>query len=364
MNDREIAQKLATEQTALRVTPQMNERLSKRLSLGMSTSHQHAAPRRSFAMALVLMLVTSCAFAVGLRLGMLDFMGRLAGSRVSNDAYRYITEHDKTFSDMDDTFSVRLRQTAFDGKMIFAVLDIAPVNEATLLIPLDARMDDPVGNLQLDCCGTIHEYCENHGYSDTWRVSAQFSPESLCDIVYTDGAWHEDGYYTLYVVVQLSEPADFVDETLDILFIHYFEEQEIRIPCTVSLTKATDECVIGKKVSIPVDSAGIVIDHIEMEKRTFETWIEIYYTVTDEDVYNDRSVGVEFRVLDENGRALPMGASGAGITDLLSNEDGETGAMYRSRQSVYMPIWPQRVDIEVFCPGEEDTLGTFSVVFD
>lgn len=360
MNDSFIAQKLNAEQSALHVTPQMRTRLASR----MNTTKRYAAPRRVVLIALALLLITACAYAAGVRLGILDFIGQSSGKNVPSDAQQYITESSAVFCDKQGMFSVQLRQMAFDGSTVFAVIDITPESKSMFVMPSDSLPDAPASDFTAETKGTIREYCESKGYTDAWRVSVMLPSDVKYLSSSEEGAWCEDGYYTLYTTAQLEAPLDAVEGALEVILTRASNGDIIRIPCELSLSKATTEALISKNVSISVDRAGINIDRVELEKRAFDTWFTVYYTIANEKVYKEYVMGVDFRVFDENGKALPAGASGMGITELLPSVEGSNRAVYKSRQSVYMPTLLKRFTVEVFCPGETAVLDTFNIEFD
>ena len=338
----------------------------------------------SFSLALViaLMLATmGVAFALINGFGILDFARtQWEDVEVPPDAEKYI-DHDLAISETEH-FTVRFRETAYDGKSCHVVYDVVPKSKDILLF--EGIEDEfwyglthlnPDREKMLQDGRTILDVWNAGGYAEAWEVDIDVYDPNDTEFIQEYGGGGvldaETGVYTGHIDVPLST---FKEERTLTFSVRMLPRIDMRDEFAVDYERAEygyltrtfhasvsgEEKVLVSTEPILIPSIGVCIDQVRLMVLPQEIQYQIDYSLTDAalfhslfDEYPEKNhtvtVHPAFRFVSQNADAKEVKLLARGLTsnDNQYNIDEEQG------------IFAQTGSLGRSSVQEEYTLGIF-----
>ncbi len=264
----------------------------------------------SFGLALVIALMlatTSVAFALTNGFGILDFVRNAREDvEVPADAEQYI-DHDLAVSETEH-FTVRFRETSYDGKTCHLVYDVIPKSKDVLLIncPTDESWYglthlNPGREAMAADKRTILDRWDEGGYASAWEVDIDvYDPNDTEFIPEYGGSGvldEEIGVFTGYIDVPLATLKSERELTFSVRmlpledihneFSYDYDQAEFAF-----LTRAFQAAVSGEKKvlmntePILIPSIGVRIDQVRLMVLPQEIQYQIDYSLTDDKLFH------------------------------------------------------------------------------
>lgn len=327
----------------------------------------------SFSLALVIALLlatTGVAFALTNGFGILDFARNPREDvEIPNDAEQYI-DHDLAVSETEH-FTVRFRETSYDGKTCHLVYDVIPKSKDILLIscPTDESWYglthlNPDREAMAADKRTILDRWDEGGYASAWEVDidvydpndTEFIPE-YCSSGVLDA---ETKVFTGYIDVPLAtlkseRELTFSVRMLPITDIHdensydYDRAEEAFLTRVFQAAVSGEEKVLVNTEPIEIPSIGVCINQVRLLVLPQEIQYQIDYSLTDDTLFHSLfddhpEVGVTvtrhpaFRFITQDADTKEMKLLARGITSnytqyTVDEEKGifaQTGSLGRS----------------------------------
>ena len=262
----------------------------------------------SLALIIALMLATmGVAFALTNGFGILDFARNAREDvEVPADAEQYI-DHDLLVSETEH-FTVRFRETSYDGKTCHLVYDVIPKSKDILLFncPTDESWYG-LTHLDLDREAmaadnrTILDRWEEGGYTRAWKVDIDvYDPNDTEYIQEYDGSGvldAETGAFTGYIDVPLAtlkseRELTFSVRMLPMTDIHdedaydYDKAEYAYLSRTFQAAVSGEEKVLVSAEPILIPSIGVRIDQVRLLVLPQEIQYQIDYSLTDDTLFH------------------------------------------------------------------------------
>jgi len=371
MNDREIRQELLQEIESIRVSPGLTACTIAQME-GETVVKKNFA--RSFALAMCLILAfAGAALAAAGGAGLFDFMNRSDNTGLPENAEEYIQENVAAAESEDGRFCVNVREAAFDGMTLYAVVDVTHKDGTAFFVHASSSASDPAGDLSMGegaYEGSILDLWYNSGAGQMYQVNLLLSGEEngIARRASMDGIRQQDGVYTLYIVTELEQAAEDKEFRFVLTLLPFADPEQddrvdydarIEIPLQFSLQAEEIAEMVVAFPGTEIHACGVRLDRVELTRAAFETYVRVTYTVTDAAAFAATDGGLVFRAVDGNGTVLPSGVRGYGYTELVSGADGEAGATYEQFDTLYFPGIPEELILQAFnCwdKGEYETV--------
>lgn len=264
----------------------------------------------SFSLALVIALLlatTGVAFALTNGFGILDFARtQWEDVEVPPDAEKYI-DHDLAISETEH-FTVRFRETAYDGKSCHVVYDVVPKSKDILLF--EGIEDEfwyglthlnPDREKMLQDGRTILDVWNAGGYAEAWEVDIDVYDPNDTEFIREYGGGgvldEETGVYTGQIEVPLSTLRE--ERTLA-FSVRMLPRTDMRNEFAVDYDRAEygmltqsfhaavsgEEKVLASTESMLIPSIGVRIDQVRLMVLPQEIQYQIDYSLTDDTLFH------------------------------------------------------------------------------
>ena len=296
------------------------------------------------------LILTAVAFAAANHWGLFDFLDhKPGGSGVLPEAADIVATDPPQEGGAGELASFKLREAVYDGEYIYMVVEATP-REGLLLCGPSSGPKDPMRDLTGDASlsMTIDEYArQNDLQMASVHIGASGDALGNGFINSIDYHMEEDG--TLLVMLAGTVPEGASDTFADVLQCSvtplvpaigeddaitygYYEpdgddpvyastgytldqenRQETELSFTLSLGGPYEALYSAQNAEYPL--CGVRVDSVAFTASPMALYYEVRFTVIDETAYAATEEGVWFEFLDENGDALPGGATLSGSID-------------------------------------------------
>lgn len=297
-------------------------------------------PVRKMSLRIVAIVTVLCLLATGTALamtntwGILDFLnGRRIDVEVLPDATE-IVQTDLPQEGGENKLAVfSVREAVFDGQNVYIIVEAKAKNPEYLLLGLDANLSDPVGNMGPlfdGQRGTIDDYAKvNYKTPIHTSVllnlngsSVDFVLEDDGTLVYMINGRYADNASQLSLELEcITSP--FVDGS-----IHMEDLQRNTLVVTLQNTGTKD--IVTNMNTTEYADCGVRVDKITLSNSPMAIYVEIEFSVIDQNKFAETDGGLWFEFIDENGDRLPSGAGSSGIIEALD----ENGIYFIQRDSL------------------------------
>ncbi len=280
----------------------------------------------SFALVMGIILLVAVAFAAASQWGIMDFMER--HGRVIPKATELVQSDIAQQGGKTEAGQFTLRDAMLDGKDIYMVVAVKPADKNTMLLSLDAMLEDPASNmgpLYADETVSIREYAMAKGKTKLYYVDA--NPDPDC-VQAKDFILEEDGTLVLILMGEYDNPAESFEISLSCIVIPYKEdeldiEKRQDVPLTFTLDDVQMEDTAVYKVPQVYADCGVQVDEIVLAKSTIATHVKITFSVVDESAFKLTGGGLWFEFLDEKGERIDGGPMGMGSIGEVEGTNGQ-----------------------------------------
>ncbi len=281
--------------------------------------------RLAAAIVIACMLTAGTVLAAANAWGILDFLsGRNSNVKVLPEAANMVQKGipKKSIQTELGTFSVR--ESIFDGKDVYIVVDVKPSSQKYLLLGPDATPSDPIGNmgpLFSGRTGTIADYArENNLEMVNTSVVISGITCSVDYLLEDDGTlvYMLNGNYTGNSAkgdIKLAcAAAPFITRD-GATVIDEQHKKETTLPVTLKDSGARE--ILTSTNSATYSDCGVRVDKVTLTGTAMAIYADIEYTVIDKDKFTETGDGLWFEFLDNNGNRVPDGASSSGSTKAI-----------------------------------------------
>lgn len=324
----------------------------------------------SFSLALIIALMlatTGVAFALTNGFGILDFArNRWEDVEVPDDAEKYI-DHDLAARETEH-FTVRFRETSYDGKTCHLVYDVIPKSQDTLLFncPTDESWYglthlNPKREAMAAGQRTVLDRWDEGGFASAWEVDIDVFDPTDTEFVQEYGGGGvldaETKVFTGYIDVPLTtlkseRELTFSVRMLPLEDIHeefsydYDRAEHAFLTRTFQAAVSGEEKVLVNAEPIEIPSIGVRIDQVRLMVLPQEIQYQIDYSLTDDALFHSLfddhpEAGVTvtwhpaFRFISQDADAKEVKMLARGITDnhtryTINERYTQTGSLGRS----------------------------------
>ena len=341
----------------------------------------------SLVLAIVMLLIAATALAAAITngFGLMDFWKDTRDNvEIPEDAGQYI-EHDLAVEETEH-FTVRFRETLYDGKTCHIVYDVIPRSKELLLFdkPLDeywyaqTHLNPDHEKMKVDG-RTILDRWDEGGYASGWQVDIdvgsdtedirEYSSEGVLD--------EETGIYTGQIDVTLGSLREertlrFIVRMLPLQDMHdeesmdYDHDEYVHMERTFHAAISGEEVILVNTNPVLFPSIGVQVDQVRLMVLPQEIQYQIDYSLTDATLYHsifddhpdaDRTVTLLplFRFVEATRDGDEPVALSKGITDNFSGysvdeEKGlyrQTGSLGRSNFSDTYTLCAYRISVPI-----------------
>ena len=343
----------------------------------------------SLVLAIVMLLIAATALAAAITngFGLMDFWKDTRDNvEIPEDAGQYI-EHDLTVEETEH-FTVRFRETSYDGKTFHIIYDVIPRSKELLLFdkPLDeywyaqTRLNADIEEM-LEDGRTILDRWDEGGYTSGWQVDIDVGSDT--DTIgetssRSNGILDEEtGIYTgqldisigslkeertLWFNVWMVPLKDMHDEeSLD-----YDHGEYVHMERTFHAAMSGEEVILVNTTPVLFSSIGVQVDQVRLVVLPQEIQYQIDFSLTDATLYHsifddhpdaDHTVTLqpEFQFVKETRDgdepvALPKGITGNFSGYSIDEEKGlyrQTGSLGRSNFTDTYTLCAYRISVPI-----------------
>lgn len=261
------------------------------------------------------LIVGTTAFASTKIVGLDDYFASW-GRKIPEEAKPLVQDNVPQEEKKEGLVNFKVREYLCDSNQMYFVIEAKAVeSDKYLLIPQDSSPEDPIGNLNIEGVtkGTIGEYAKKQGkelliaslYVDTGAGSAS-----------VDFRLEKDGTGVFIYTTENAQKKKKATLTCDTVVYPYGikdDSQMIRDSFDFKVKDASNETKYKYKVvdSSGADSAGILIEDIQVSKTELGQHVEITYKG------NDAHEDLVLQVLGENGEELDHSLAVIGYSEKL-----------------------------------------------
>ena len=358
MREEKVSGRLREEMACLRVTPALRGR-----ALDAMQGKERKPVKKKLTMvvvfALISVLLCGVALAAASRAGVLDFIGRYAGTFIPQDAGDYM-QTDVAAFDQGATASAFVRELYYDGRTVRLTVDVTPSQEKTLLAGVDTWIEeDPWQDLismtwddmDLSDTRTVADVFKEQGYERAYNVNIYCGEEAEGRIVSgsEDCVLGEDGVLTVFCQWEFDSDQPQREITLAAALEEYEADAsgapmrtgEIeRYAFPMTLTSASRQEGAQAEIYVsegPVlfEEIGVRVDRVSIEVKPLELYATVDMTIVDEALYAKTDDGLWFEFIDPSVEAQEPWEQrlDSGLTGNSTSGQVE-GAHYRQRETL------------------------------
>jgi hypothetical protein len=230
----------------------------------------------------------------------------------------------------------------YDGGTIFIVCEIAPPDDETLIISsVDASEYNPENSMGVyyynftDSKDTIGDYMKKHGYTKVMCAGASLSDAERGAGIDSSYQWDLVDGKLLYRIESVSDvmqllrdgKAELTCKSAEISKCRPVEQSDFAtttVPVKYQPKPVEAETrVFDLEADFP--AVGIAVHRVTMWGSPVALYVSVDWSVTDEDAYRANGEGLQFELLDEDGRELEFirggGTAEIGKTEFLVNAE-------------------------------------------
>ena len=358
MREEKVSGQLREEMVCLRVTPALRSG-----TLHAMQGKERKPVKKKLTMVLVFALIGALlcgvALAAASRAGVLDFIGRYAGTFIPQDAGDYVLNDVAAF-EQGAVASALVRELYYDGRTVRLTVDVTPSRENTLLMGVDTWIDeDPWQDLismtwddmDLSDTRTVADVFKEQGYAWAYNVNIYCDQETEGEIISgsEDFVLGEDGVLTVFSQWEFDDDQPQREITLAAALQEYKanadgapvstgEINRFESPLTltsVSRQESGEAEVYVSEGPVLFEEIGVRVDRVSIEVKPLELYATIDMTVVDETLYAKTDDGLWFEFIDPSIAAdelweqrLDAGLTGNSTSGLVD------GTHYRQRETL------------------------------
>ncbi|MDL2318899.1 hypothetical protein LJC74_07500 [Eubacteriales bacterium OttesenSCG-928-A19] len=326
----------------------------------------------SLGVVLAIVLIAAIAVAAAAQWGIFDFIdNRHNQGPVLPEATELLQQDIAQEGGVTGMASFELREAVLDGRSLFMVVAVHPLDAETMLLGTDTMPSDGIINMGPLFAGetaTIADWAERNGrtrlvhtniYDETGRTDGEPLISSLDYILEEDGTL----VYMLNGTCETAEPTvaielvcstmpwvkDGGEDSLD-------ETRRERASLRFTLDAPQITNVATYDTPTVFADCGVRVDRVTLSGTAMSTHAHVEFTVIDADAYALTDGGLWFEFLDGNGERLPSGSVGSGSISAVEGTDGKQ--MVQEDDLAAMETLPETIILRGYNAWEKNRYET------